>query len=105
MHLSDVRTAVQDFEAKLEEIAEQQQQQPQPQQQQSQMQPQQGQQSEEQDSESGAEGGEPDWEVCTCLKEHPPLLQTNCSHLRIWCVSVLVLAVTEHHICCASAAL
>ena len=32
---------------------------PQPQQQ-----PQQGQRSEEQDSEGGAEGGEPDWEVC-----------------------------------------
>lgn len=56
---------VQDFEAKLEELAQQQQQeQPQQQDAQSQMQPQQGQHSEEQDSEGGAEGAEPDWEVC-----------------------------------------
>ena len=56
--------ALQDFEAKLEELAQQQQQeQPQQQDAQSQMQPQQGQRSEEQDSEGGAEGAEPDWEV------------------------------------------
>lgn len=56
---------VQDFEAKMEEIAEQQQEQQQQQQSESpQQQPQQGQRSEEQDSEGGAEGGEPDWEVC-----------------------------------------
>ena len=59
----------------MEELAEQQQQQQQQQQQESPMQqPQAGQQSEDQDSKSGAEGGEPDWEV------RPPLdAQPQCS--------------------------
>lgn len=80
---------VQDFEAKLEELAEQQQQeQPQQQDAQSQMQPQQGQRSEDQDSEGSAEGAEPDWEVYKSARMCPRLKLT----------SVDGSAVAHHHI-------
>ena len=79
----DLRQAwgmAQDFEAKLEELAQQQQQeQPQQQDAQSQMQPQQGQRSEEQDSEGGAEGAEPDWEVrALCASTLKPRPERRC---------------------------
>ena len=56
---------VQDFEAKVEELAQEQQQQQQEEQQgaQSPQQSDAGQQQQDQESQGGAEGGEPNWEV------------------------------------------